>query len=58
MARLREEPDSDDGSSPDEGAPGKFAGHRGVGDLMQVGVGCTQREMCDGQSLASPRVGR
>ena len=30
------------------------AGHRGVGDPMMVGVGCTQREMCGGQSLASP----
>ena len=43
MARLREEPDSDDGSGPDEGVPNKFAGHRGVGEPMQVGVGYTQR---------------
>ena len=31
MSRLRKEPDSDDGSSPDEGVPHKFAGHRGHG---------------------------
>ena len=54
MARLREDPDSDDGSGPDEGVPGKFAGHRGVGQPMMVGIGYTQREICDGQSLASP----
>ena len=54
MARLREEPESDDGSSPDEGAPTKFSGHRGVGKPMQVGVGYVQRDLCDGQSLASP----
>ena len=28
LARLREEPESDEGSSPDEGVPEKFAGHR------------------------------
>ena len=54
MARLREEPESDDGSSPGEGVPGKFAGHRGTGKPMQVGVGYVQRDLCDGQSLASP----
>ena len=54
MARLREEPDSDDGSSPDEGVPNMFAGHRGIGEPMQVGVGYTQRDLCDGQTLASP----
>ena len=54
MAKRREEPDSDEGSSPDEYAPGKSAGHRGCGDPMKVGVGYTQREYCDGQSLASP----
>ena len=54
LARLREEPESDEGSSPDEGVPGKFAGHRGNGPPMKVGVGYVQREFCDGQSLASP----
>ena len=54
MANLREEPESDDGSSPDEGVPGKHAGHRGVGKPRQVGVGYVQRDLCDGQSLASP----
>ena len=50
MARLREEPDSDDGSSPDEGVPGESTGHRGAGHPMKVGVGYTQRDFCDGQS--------
>ena len=54
LARLREEPESDEGSSPDEGVPMKFAGHRGIGSPMMVGVGYVQREFCDGQSLASP----
>ena len=54
MARLREEPESDDGSSRDEGVSGKHAGYRGVGKPMQVGVGYVQRDLCDGQSLASP----
>ena len=54
LARLREEPESDEGSSPDESVPTKFAGHRGVGSPMKVGVGYVEREFCDGQSLASP----
>ena len=54
LARLREEPESDEGSSPDEGVPCKLAGHRGNGSPMKVGVGYVQREFCDGQSLASP----
>ena len=54
LARLREEPESDEGSSPDEGVPMKFAGHRGISSPMMVGVGYVQREFCDGQSLASP----
>ena len=54
MARLREEPESDDGSSPDEGVPDKFVCYRAIDELMKVGVGNTQREICDGQSLAPP----
>ena len=54
LARLREEPESDEGSSPDEGVPEKHAGYRGIGPPMMVGVGYVQREFCDGQSLASP----
>ena len=54
MSRLREEPDSEEGSSPDEGVPEKGSGHRGIGPPMMVGVGYTQRELCDGQTLASP----
>ena len=54
MAKLREEPDSDDGSSPDEGVPGKSSGYRGQGEPMKVGVEYIQRGFCDGQSLACP----
>ena len=54
LARLREEPERDEGSSPDDGVPEKFTGHRGKGSPMMVGVGYVQREFCDGQSLASP----
>ena len=43
MAKLHEEPDSDEGSTPDEDAPGKLAEHRGLGEPMKVGVGYTQR---------------
>ena len=53
MARLREEPESGEGSSPDEGVPPKMSGHCGKGQPMKVGVGYTQRDFCDGQSLAS-----
>ena len=54
MSRLREERASEEGSSPDEGVPEKGSGHCGIGPPMMVGVGYTQRELCDGQSLASP----
>ena len=54
VAKLREEHESERDSSPDEGVPGKRAGHCGDGDPMFVGVGYTTREYCDGQSLASP----
>ena len=54
LARLREEPESEEGSSPDEGVPETHAGYRGNGPPMMVGVGHVQREFCDGQSLASP----
>ena len=54
LARLREEPESEADTSPDEGAPPKCTGWRGNGAPMLVGVGYTSREFCDGQSLASP----
>ena len=54
LARLREEPEIEDDTSPDEGAPPKSKGWRGNGAPMVVGVGYTSREFCDGQSLASP----
>ena len=54
LAQLRGEPEQDDGSSADEGAPGKEAGWKGQGKPMQVDVAYTAREYCDGQTLASP----
>ena len=38
----------DRGSSADEGVPPKGSGWRGRGEPMQVGVGHTAREYCDG----------
>ena len=52
LAKLREEPDSGEGSSSDEGVPGKSSGCCGQGEPMKVGVGYIQRDFCDGQSLA------
>ena len=54
LASLREPPESDDDSSADDGAPSKGSGWRGLGAPMLVGAGYTVREVCDGQSLASP----
>ena len=54
LARLREAPRSDGGSTSDEGVPPKNSGWRGPGKPMQVGTGYLQRDYCDGQSLASP----
>ena len=54
MAKLREVPEQSDGSSADEGAPERRTGWVGYGPPMEVGVGNLSRELCDGQSLASP----
>ena len=54
LAELREEQDSSEGSSADEGAMPSGGGWTGTGKPMQVGVGYTVRDFCDGQSLASP----
>ena len=54
IARLREEPESEDDTLPDEGAPPKGSGWRGKSAPIMVGVGYTSREFCDGQSPASP----
>ena len=45
LSELRQEPESDGGSSPDE---------NGRGSPLLVGSSYTVREVCDGQSLASP----
>ena len=51
---FREEVPSDDGSSADEGSAPKNSGWIGKGYPLQVGVGYTVRDYCDGQSLCSP----
>ena len=53
LALLRQEPESESGSSPYEGAPGPESGWVGEGEPM-MGSGCTSRPVCDGLSLASP----
>ena len=50
MARSRETPESDDGSTADEGAPPRGSGWVGHGSPMMAGSGYS----CDGQTLASP----
>ena len=54
LAKHREEPQSEEGSSADEGVPPKGSGWCGTGEPMSVGIGYTSREYCDGQGLASP----
>ena len=56
LVQLRLEPDSSEGSSPDEGAQKKGSGWTGRGRPLLVGSSYTVREICDGQSLASPRA--
>ena len=54
LVPLREEQQDDGGSSADDGAPRKSTSWVGMGEPMMVGTGCTAREFCDGQTLASP----
>ena len=54
FATFREEPDSEEGSSADEGVPRGAASRRGMRDSTTVGVGRTIFEIWDGQTLASP----
>ena len=51
LARLREEDEKEEGSSADEGV---HRGWQGRGEPMLVGTGHTARQLCDGQTLASP----
>ena len=44
LARLRDELDSDERSTTDEGAPSRGAGRCGTRHPTQVGVGCTVRD--------------
>ena len=54
LALLRTEQEEEEVSSPDEGAAPKHTGWRGTGRPLIIGTGYTEREMCDGMSLASP----
>ena len=54
LAAHRQELPSDDGSSADDGVPAKNSGWVGQGCPLQVGIGYTSRDYCDGQGLASP----
>ena len=54
LAELRREPESDEGSAADEGARPRGVAFCGSGLPVQVGLGHTARDYCDGQSLASP----
>ena len=54
LTQHRLEPDSSEGSSPDEGAQKKRSGWTGRGRPLLVGSSLTVREICDGQSLAFP----
>ena len=54
FAELREEQSSSGVSSADEGARPSGTGWTGTSKPMQVGVGYPFRDLCDGQSLASP----
>ena len=54
LAKLRETPESDDGSTADENAPPTRSGWSGQGLSMMVGSGYSIREYCGGQTLASP----
>ena len=53
LAMHGEEPQSEEGSSADEGSPPKGSGWCGLGEPMTVGVGYSCREYCDGRGLAS-----
>ena len=54
LALLRQEPESESGSSADEGVPGPGTGWVGKGDPMMVGSGYTSGAVCDSLSLSSP----
>ena len=53
MSRLRDEPPSEEGSA-EEGVLPKGSGSRGHGEPKSFGVEYISREVCDGQTLASP----
>ena len=49
IVKLREEPESEGGSSADEGVPGSGAGWHGSREPLLLGSGYTFGEFCDGQ---------
>ena len=54
LSELGQEQESDGGLSPDENVPEKGLGWYGRGSPLLVGSSFSVREVCDGQSLASP----
>ena len=54
LSRLREEPACDPGSSAHEVAPPSGSGWVGKGERLAIGNGYVSRDLCNGQSLASP----
>ena len=54
LAKLREEPFREDGSSADDSVPPSGAVWHRRGEVMMTGIGYTARELCDKQTLASP----
>ena len=54
LAELRDEHDSSEGSTADGGSRPSESGWTGTGRPMQVGIGFSVRDFCDGQTLASP----
>ena len=54
MAKLRETPESDDGSTADEDSMPRGSGWTGRGSPSLAGSGYCVRKHCDGQTLASP----
>ena len=54
LATLGLQPENEEDSTADEGAPLRGSGWAGLGRPMDFGTGFAFKETCDGQTLASP----
>ena len=54
LSRLCEDPACDPGSSAHEVAPPSGSGWMGKGEFLEIRNGYVSRDLCNGQSLASP----